>query len=102
MEYRKFEGEALCTLGEAFIAQDKPQKALEHYDQALKIFKDIEFPKGEAQALFTKSQALRQLGQHEEAISCAQQALAIFQRIESPLAEKVQQQLADWGSPQET
>ena len=102
MEYRKFEGEALCTLGKAFTAQDEPQKALDYCDQALEIFKDIEYLKGEAESLFARSQALHQLGQTKEATSCAQQALAIFQKIESPLAEKVHQQLADWGSPQET
>jgi len=101
IEYKKFEGEALCTLGKAFTTQDTLQKALDYCDQALKIFQDIEYPKGEAEALFARSQALHQLGQHEEAVSSAQQALAIFQRIESPLAEKVRQQLADWGSPQE-
>lgn len=101
IEYRKFEGEDLCTLGKAFTAQGDLQKALDHCDQALKIFKDIEYPKGEAEALFARSLALHQLGQHDEATQCAQQALAIFQRIESPLVEKVRQQLADWGSPQE-
>jgi tetratricopeptide (TPR) repeat protein len=99
IEYRKFEGEALCTLSKTFVAQGEPQKALDHCDKALKIFQDIESPKGEAEALFAKSQALHQLAQHKEAVSCAQQALAIFQRIESPLAEKVRQQLAEWGGP---
>jgi tetratricopeptide (TPR) repeat protein len=102
IEYRKFEGEALCTLGWIFNDQDEPQKALEHCDPALTIFKDIEYPKGEAEALFARSQALHLLGQREEVVSCAQQAVAIFQRIESPLAEKVRQQLAEWGRPQET
>jgi tetratricopeptide (TPR) repeat protein/MinD-like ATPase involved in chromosome partitioning or flagellar assembly len=102
MEYRKFEGEALCTLGKAFTAQGGLQKALDYCDQALEIFKDIEYPKGEAEALFARSHALHQLDLQEEATQCAQEALAIFQRIESPLAEKVRQQLADWGSPPET
>ena len=102
IEYRKIEAQAICILGRAFTAQDEPQKALGHCDSALKIFQEIEYPKGEAEALFARSQALHRLGQHEEATSCAQQALAIFQRIESPLAEKVSQQLAEWGSPQET
>ena len=102
IEYREFEGEVLCTLGKAFTETGDLQKALDHFDQALEIFNDIEYPKGEAEALFARSQALHRLGQHEEATSCAQQALAIFQRIESPLAEKVRQQLAEWGSIQDT
>ena len=101
IEYRKSEGEALCTLGKAFSAQCDLQKALDQCDQAIRIFKEIEYPKGDADAIFARSQALHQLGQHEEAIQCAQEALSIFQRIESHLAEKVLQQLAAWGSPQE-
>jgi len=99
---KRSEGRHQSNLSKLYCSIGDLQKALEHCDQALKIFQEIEYPIGEADALFAKSQALHQLGQHEEAISCAQQALAIFQRIESPLAEKVRQQLAEWGSPQET
>jgi len=102
IEYRKYKAESLCTLGKAFACQDEPQKALEHCDQALNIFQEIKYPKGEAEALFARSQALYQLGRHEEATHCAQQGFAIFQRIESPLAEKVRQQLAEWGGTLET
>jgi len=102
IESRKLEGEALSTLGKAFTSQGDLQRALDHCDQALKIFREIEYPKEEAEAIFAKSQALHQLDRQEEATQCAQQALAIFQRIESHLAEKVSQQLADWGSPPET
>jgi tetratricopeptide (TPR) repeat protein len=98
IEYRKFEAEALCALGRAFTSRGDLQKALDHCDQALKISREIEYPKGEAEALFARSRALHQLGKDEEAASCAQEALAIFQRIESHLAEKVRQELADWGA----
>ena len=60
IEYRKIEGEALCTLGKAYSDLGQIDKAIDHCDQALKIFKKMEYRRGEGEALFTKSLALAQ------------------------------------------
>jgi len=97
IEYRKFEGEALSTLGKAYFDLGQIDKAIDHSDQALEIFRKMEYRQGEGEALFTKSQALHKLGQRTQAATLASEALQIFVQIESPLAEKVRKKLAEWG-----
>ncbi|MEI8003263.1 MAG: tetratricopeptide repeat protein, partial [Methanothrix sp.] len=97
-EYPKIEGDALCALAKAYSDLGQFDKALDHCDQALKIFQETKYRRGEGEAFFTKSLALDKLGQRTEATALANEALQIFQQIESPLkAEKVRQKLALWG-----
>ena len=91
-------GEALCTLGKAYSDLGKIDKAIDHCDQALKIFTKMEYRRGVGEALFNKSLALDKLGQRKDATDLANEALQIFSQIESPLkAEKVRQKLAEWA-----
>ena len=76
----------------------EPRKAIEFYEQALKISREIGDRRGEGNHLFNMSLSLQALGQQEKAIPLAKSALAIFEQIESPHAETVRQKLAEWGA----
>ena len=88
IEYRKIEGEALCTLGKAYSDLGQLDKAIDHCDQALKIFKKMEYRRGEGEALFSKSLALDKLGQRKEAAALANEALQIFAADRKPPRRK--------------
>jgi tetratricopeptide (TPR) repeat protein len=96
IEYRKFEGEALCNLGKVYADQGDSNEAIDYFDQALEIFQKMEYRRGESDARFNKSLALDKLGQRQNAIENAKAALQIFEQIESPRAEKVRLKLAEW------
>ncbi len=98
---RRGEGADLGNLGLAYSHLGEPRKAIEFYEQQLVITREIGDRRGEANALFNSSLALFKLGKGSEAIEKAKSALQIFEQIESPVADRVRQQLAAWGSPQE-
>ena len=102
IEYRKIEGEALCTLGKVYSEIGEINKAIDHCDQALKIFQNMEYRQGEGDALSTRAKPWIS-STSAPSLDCAQKALQIFAQIESPKAEKVRQKLAEWqaSGPQE-
>ena len=83
-------------MGKAYANLDEVRKAIDHFEQSLKISRKIEYRRGEGDALFNMSLALEKLGQRPEAIDNAKAALVIFEKIESPGAEKARQKLAEW------
>jgi len=87
----------LGNLGLAYSDLGEPRKAIEFYEQALAIAREIGDRRGEGNRLFNTSLSLRVLGQNEEAVSLARSALAIFEQIESPSAAAVRQKLAEWS-----
>ena len=88
----------LGNLGNAYILLGNLHKAIEYYDQALKIAREIGDIRGEGIHLFNMSISLYNLGQRDKAIPLAESALAIFEEIESPHAETVRKTLALWKS----
>jgi tetratricopeptide (TPR) repeat protein len=87
----------LGNLGNAYSDLGDPRKAIDFYDQALQISREIGDRRGEGNRLFNMSLSLHALGQNEKAVSLARSALAIFEEIESPSAETVRKTLAEWG-----
>jgi tetratricopeptide (TPR) repeat protein len=75
-----------------------PRKAIEYYDQALKISREIGDRRGEGNALWNMSLSLDQFGQRDRAIDCAKAALKIREEIEDPRAEKIRRKLQEWES----
>jgi tetratricopeptide (TPR) repeat protein len=87
----------LGNLGNAYSDLGDPRKAIDFYEQALEISREIGDRQGEGRHLFNKSLSLHALGQNEKAVSHARSALAIFEEIESPTAETVRKTLAEWS-----
>ena len=77
------------------------RRAIEYYEQQLKITRETGDRRGEGNALWNRALALDKLGRRDEAIADAQLALKIREEIEDPNADKVRRKLADWGAPQE-
>lgn len=95
-EDRYDEASSLNLLGLAYADLGDARKAIENYEQQLKITQVIGDRRGEGNALWNMSLALDSLGKRAEAVKLAEEALAIYEQIESPYAERVQRQLAEW------
>ncbi len=93
---RRGEGNRLGNLGSAYVALGETRKAIEYYQQQLKITQEIGDRGGEGNSLWNMSLALDGLCKRSEAVKLAGEALAIYEQIESPAAEQVRQQLAEW------
>ena len=79
-----------------FIHLGETRKAIEYYEQQLKINQKIGDRRGEGNALWNTSLTLDGLGRREEAVKMAKEALAIYEQIESPVAERVRRKLVEW------
>ncbi len=84
------------SLGTAYKNLGEPHKAIEHYDQARTIFREIGDWRGEGNSIWNMSLVLNGLGNRAEAVKLAGEALAIYEQIKSPIAERVRLQLAEW------
>lgn len=71
------------------MLQKKSAKAIEYYEQALSISREIGDRRGEGADLGNLGLAYSDLGEVEQARTCWQQSLAIFEQIQSPHAETV-------------
>jgi len=75
----------------------EPRRAIEHFEQALTIVRELGDRRGEGNALFNSALAFGQLGERAEAIRRMQEALLIFERIGAKhLAERARAQIAEW------
>ena len=82
----------------AYADLGETQKAIEYYEQALAIAREIGDRRGEATALWNMSLSLDQLGNKAQAIEYARDALKILEEIEDPRAENVKRKLQEWES----
>jgi tetratricopeptide (TPR) repeat protein len=85
----------MCSCGFHFLLSE-PLKAIEHYEQALKISREIGDRRGEGNSLGNLGLVYAELDQIPQAIECAKSALTILEAIESPHAEKVKRKLQEW------
>jgi tetratricopeptide (TPR) repeat protein len=69
------------------------ERAIEYYEGALAIAREIGDRLGEGNRLGNLGLAYRDLGQVERAIEYYEQALAIFEEIKSPYTEQARRQL---------
>jgi tetratricopeptide (TPR) repeat protein len=88
----------LAALGQAYAKLGETHKAIECFEQQLRITKEIGDHRGEGIALWNMSLALDQLGKRAQAIECAKAALRIYDDIEDPQAEKTKRKLQEWES----
>lgn len=73
-----------------------PSHAIELYEQALSIHREVSDLYGQANTLWTAALTLNKLGDRSQAVDYAQKASAIYLQIGDPTATKVQQQLDNW------
>ena len=71
------------------------EEAIDYYEQALVISREIGDRRGEGNRLGNLGLAYAALGRVEEAIDFYQQALVIFEEIKSPNADCARRQLDD-------
>ena len=95
LEDKEAQGRHLGNLGNAYSALGQVERAIEHYDQALAIAREIGDRRGEGHFLGNLGNAYSALGQVERARDYLQQALVIFQEIKSPYADLARKQLAE-------
>ena len=74
------------------------RKAIEYYEQALVIDREIEDRWGEGNALLNMSLALDKLGQRANEVDCAKAALKIREEIKDPRAVKIRRKLQECES----
>ena len=84
---RRSEAYVLGNLGLAYSYLGQWQKAIEHYDKALQIFREFEDPRGEAFVLAGIGGLQVCLGKAEQAIECFDKAVVIQRRIGDPRGE---------------
>ena len=80
----------------AYSHLGEQRKAIEYYEQALKIFREIGDLMGEGILLFNMSIYLNKLDQRAKAIELAKSAFEIFKQTESPLAEQMHRLIEEW------
>lgn len=81
---KKVHGSILGNLGNAYSHLGEPRKAIEYYEQALKISREIGDRRGEGVDLGNLGLAYSHLGEPRKAIEFLKQSLAIGKAIEDP------------------
>jgi tetratricopeptide (TPR) repeat protein len=90
----------LDNLGLAYAALGEPRRAIEYYQQALAIAREIGDRRGEGNRLGNLGRTYAALGEARQAIEYLEQALSIFEEIESPYAELARSRLAELRNSQ--
>jgi tetratricopeptide (TPR) repeat protein len=85
----------LGNLGLAYSALGQVEKAIDYYEQALAIAREIGHRQGEGNRLGALGLAYNALGQVEKARNYLEHSLAIFEEIKSPNADLVRRWLAE-------
>jgi tetratricopeptide (TPR) repeat protein len=81
----------LCNLGIIYYSLGHYDKAIEHFNQALAISREIGNLQSEGKALCNLGITYESIGQVEKAIGYHEQALSAFEEIKSPYAEQILQ-----------
>ena len=87
MSDRTGEATTLNNIGQTYYDVGEQQKALQYYQQALPIFKDIKNRFGEANILYNIGNIYGRIGQNQEALDYLLKALLLFREINSPVKE---------------
>ncbi|MEW2634724.1 NB-ARC domain-containing protein [Streptomyces sp. NPDC048389] len=89
------EARSLTRYGQARIAADRADEAVEQLESILDLFEKCDAPKEEADALLVRGDALAACGQGDRARQDWQAALAMYVRIRSDRAAEARKRLAD-------
>lgn len=92
-------GEILNDLGNAYRGLAQLKLAIEHYQQALAIRRDIGDLHGEAETLHNLGEGYQRRGAMNTAMTCYKNALAIWRRIgDQPAAAATLKQMASMSA----
>ena len=81
----KDEANSLSNLGSEAVNQEAYERAIEHFQSALSIYRELDNPVGISESLISIGEAYRSLGTYRQAVDYYQQAIAIQQKIGDPL-----------------
>jgi len=81
IDERKLEADRLSEEGKKQFSNSQFEEALQLWQQALVIYREIGYRQGEANSLFNLGIAYRSLAEHEQAIDFFEQSLAISREI---------------------
>ncbi len=80
------EAAVLNDLGVVLFEQKKPQKAIQYYNEALELARQVKNPKLELYAMINIAASLQEMGDFQEAAARFWQARSIAQRLQNHLA----------------
>ena len=86
---RRSEAAAVGDLGIAYRASGQYADAIEQYQQALNIYRELDDPYGERRILGNLGIVYAQIGQYERALDYLQQSLEIAQALKNKQGEKI-------------
>lgn len=84
----------LGNMGNAYVAMDEPLNAIQLFNNALSILRDIGDRRGVGTTLINLSSALERTGDAQGAIARAEEALATYESLGLPDADKTREWLA--------
>jgi CHAT domain-containing protein/uncharacterized protein HemY len=88
IQNRKIEAEKLRTQGNQLYTAHQYLKALEYFEQALQIYREIQDVKGEGITLGSMGFAYSHIGEYQKALDYAQKSLSIARQIGNPYGEQ--------------
>ena len=83
MKWRQSEGRTLNNLGVAYANLERHEKAIEYYEQALRIAREVKNRINEGNILAGLGTSYRALGRLEESIRCHEQAAFIAREVKA-------------------
>ncbi len=91
-----------ANLGSIYLNRGELHVAIQFYEQALIIIRELGDRRGEGTLLWNMSLALDQLAERAQAIKYAEQSLLIFDELEAPYTAIIRTQLAAWREQTDT
>lgn len=94
-EYQEQEAEVLIDIGVIYLEDEKTEKALKHFKEALKTYKKLEFYEGEAFTNDLIGDTYLNRRDTNNALKYYQEAFNIYSDIGSPLKEDMAEKIED-------
>ncbi|MCK9151620.1 tetratricopeptide repeat protein [Methanobacterium alcaliphilum] len=94
-EYQEQEAEVLIDIGVIYLEDEKSEKALKHFQEALKTYEKLEFSEGEAFTHDLIGDTYLSDRDAQGALKHYQMALDIYSDINSPLKEDMAEKIND-------
>ncbi|MGC9516345.1 MAG: tetratricopeptide repeat protein [Methanomicrobiales archaeon] len=100
-EYQEHEADTLIDIGVLHLEDEQIEKALENFNEALKLYRKLEFPEGEAYTQNLIGDSYLTKHKLKLALNHYQKSFDIYYSIQSPLMEDIQEKINDIADLQE-
>ena len=88
-QYQEQEAETLIDIGVIFLEEDQGEKALKHFQDALKTYKKLEYPEGEAFTHDLIGDTYLTTRNITKALQHYQDSFKIYASLKSPLKNEI-------------